>query len=245
MPMPRDRTGRDLKKDCNEMRTTEYMGLKEQEMNTKLINLAAAVLVALAPVYGQDKEAAKVQRKEARAARKEARAAARQLRRDGYRTVELGAVDTRLEQYFLKTGAGCRQVVGTADGCVSLNLAKLTALSNAANEYAILEGGDVRGRIVSSASSLSGEQTDNLVASFERLVEKEIRGELIPYVTCYRTRGGAYDVRTFCIVDVDAAYRARRHAMEVALEETALAERYGTLVSDWIDEGFWKAAERR
>ncbi|MBO4569307.1 MAG: hypothetical protein J5674_05080, partial [Candidatus Methanomethylophilaceae archaeon] len=118
-------------------------------------------------------------------------------------------------------------------------------LANAANEYAILEGGNVRGRIVSSASSLSGEQADNLVACFERLIEKEIRGELVPYVTCYRTRGGRYDVRTYCIVDVDAASRARRRAMEVALEETALAEKYGTLVSDWIDEGFWKASERR
>lgn len=222
------------------------MILKTNEsMKPKLITLAAAALVALAPLYGQDGNQAKAQRREARAARKEAKAAARQLRRDGYRTVELGAVNGRLEQYFLKTGAGCPQVVGTADGCVSLNLAKLTALANAANEYAVLEGGAVRGRIVSGASSLGGEQADNLVACFERLVEKEIRGELVPYVTCYRTRGGRFDVRTYCIVDVDAASRARRRAMEVALEETALAEKYGTLVSDWIDEGFWKAGERQ
>ena len=214
-------------------------------MKPTLITLAAAALVALAPLNGQDRDQTRAQRREARAARKEAKAAARQLRRDGYRTVELGAVNDRLEKYFQKTASGCSQVVGTADGCVSLNLAKLTALANAANEYAILEGGNVRGRIVSSASSLSGEQADNLVACFERLVEKEIRGELVPYVTCYRTRGGRYDVRTYCIVDVDAASRARRRAMEVALEETALAEKYGTLVSDWIDEGFWKASERR
>lgn len=218
---------------------------KKRSMITKLISIAAAVLVALAPLNGQDRNGLKAQRQEARAARKEAKAADKQLRRDGYRTVELGSATSRLEQYFLKTGTGCRQVVGTADGCISLNLAKLTALANAANEYAVLEGGDVRGRIASSASSLSGEQADNIVASFERLVEKEIRGELVPYVTCYRTRDGRYDVRTYCLVDIDAAQKARRRAMEVALEELNLAERYGTLVSDWIDEGFWKAAECR
>ena len=86
---------------------------------------------------------------------------------------------------------------------------------------------------------------DNLVASFERLVEKEIRGELVPWVTCYREKGGMFNVRAYCIVDVDTALKARRHAMELALEEQALAEKYGTLVSDWIDEGFWKAVERR
>lgn len=209
------------------------------------LSLTAAVLVALAPVCAPAWGAESTSKNEARRARKEARAAEKQLRRDGYRTVELGSISSRLEGYFLKTASGCRQVVGTADGCISLNLAKLTALANAANEYAVLEGGDVRGRIASSASSLSGAQMDNLVASFERLVEKEIRGELVPYVTCYRQVGGMYDVRAYCIVDVDSAMKARRRAMEIALEEQALAEKYGSLVSDWIDEGFWKAAERQ
>jgi len=210
----------------------------------RIITLAVAVLVALAPACAQPLSAENISKKDAKAARREARAAERQLRRDGYRTVELGSLSSRLEGYFLKTSSGCRQVVGTADGCISLNLAKLTALANASNEYAILEGGDVRGRIASSASNLSGAQMDNLVASFERLVEKEIRGELIPWVTCYRMMDGVYDVRTYCIVDVDSAMKARRRAMELALEEQALAEKYGTLVSDWIDEGFWKASER-
>ena len=210
----------------------------------RIISLVAAVLVALAPAGAQATGVPTVGKKEARVARREAKAAAKQLRRDGYRTVELGSVPSRLEGYFLKTASGCRQVVGTADECMSLNLAKLTALTNAANEYAVLEGGDVRGRIASSATSLTGQQMDNIVASFERLVEKEIRGELVPYVTCYRQRVGMYDVRTYCIVDVDSAMKARRRAMELALEEQALAEKYGTLVSDWIDEGFWKASER-
>ena len=210
----------------------------------QLFTLLAAALLSLATLNAQNGAAAAPGRKEIKEARREAKAADRQLRMGGYKQVELGSTVSRLEQFFLKTAAGCRQVVGTADGCMSLNLAKLTALSNAANEYAVLEGGEVRGRIVSSATNLSGQQADDLVASFERLVEKEIRGELVPYVTCYRERGGLYETRIYCLVDIDTALKARRHALEVALEEHALAEKYGSLVSDWIDEGFWKASER-
>ena len=45
-------------------------------------------------------------------------------------------------------------------------------------------------------------------------------------------------MRAYCVVDEDAAARARRHAMELALEEAGLTERYGSLVSGWIGEGF-------
>jgi NAD(P)H-hydrate repair Nnr-like enzyme with NAD(P)H-hydrate epimerase domain len=41
-------------------------------------------------------------------------------------------------------------------------------------------------------------------------------------------------------VDEEQAAKARRHAMELALAEQALMEKYGSMVSDWIDEGFDK-----
>ena len=196
--------------------------------------ILVAALVALAPVYAQTK-------KESRSARREASAAARMLKREGFKALELGSMESLLEKYFLKVNSGCSQVIGTADGCMSTNLAKVTALSNAASEYAMLAGGDVRGRIVSSTSSLTGQQIDNVVASFERLVCKDIRGELVSYVTAVRDRRGSVTARIYCIVDVDAAYLVRKRAMELALEEQALAEKYGSQVSDWIDDGFNKA----
>ena len=193
-------------------------------------------VLTLGPVAAQTK-------KETRNARKEAAAAARTLRREGYKPLELGNVETKLEAYFLKLYAGCTQVVGTADNCMSTNLAQVTALSNAANEYAMLSGGEIRGRITSSTSSLTGQQLDNLVSSFERLVRKDIRGELVPYVTAVRDKKGRVSARTYCIVDVDAASRLRRQALELALEEQSLAETYGTMVSEWIGEGFRRSAE--
>ena len=208
-------------------------------MMKKMITVLAAALVVLAPMFAQ------TNKEDIKRAHKAAKAAEKTLKKEGYKPFELGPAVTNLENYFLKVNAGCTTIVGTSGPSVSSNLGKVTALANAANEYAMLQGGEVRGRITSSASSLSGQQLDNLVASFERLVNKNIRGELVPYASFYKEKGGQYQVRVYCIVDQDAAARARRYAMEVALEEQELAEKYGSLISDWIAEGFWKASEQR
>lgn len=202
----------------------------------KIALIASMMLMAAMPALGQT-------RNELKAARKEAKAAAKTLKREGFKPIELGDAQTRLEKYFLKVNAGCAQVIGVAENCMSTNLAQVTALSNAANQYAMLAGGDVRGRIVSSTTSLTGQQVDNIVSSFERLVEKDIRGELVPYITAVRNKRGSIAARAYCIVDVDAAYQLRRRALEIALEEQSLAEQYGSRVSEWIDAGFNKGQE--
>lgn len=202
----------------------------------KIALIASMMLMAAMPAIGQTKS-------ELKAARKEAKAAAKLLKRDGFKPIELGDAQTRLEKYFLKVNAGCAQVIGVAENCMSTNLAQVTALSNAANQYAMLAGGEVRGRIVSSTTSLTGQQVDNIVSSFERLVEKDIRGELVPYITAVRNKRGSISARAYCIVDIDAAYQLRRRALEIALEEQSLAEQYGSRVSEWIDAGFNKGQE--
>ena len=199
----------------------------------KALTMMIAALLALAPVFGQN-------RADLKSARKDAASAAKMLKREGFKPVELGDIKTRLEKYFLKVNAGCTQVIGVADNCMSTNLAQVTALSNAATQYAMLAGGDVRGRIVSSTTSLTGQQVDNIVSSFERMVEKDIRGELVPYVTAVREKKGRITARVYCLVDIDAAAQLRRRALEIALEEQSLAEKYGSMVSNWIDEGFNK-----
>lgn len=212
----------------------------------RLIIILAAALAVLSPAPAQTTgNDVKATQKTAKEASRKARSAEKSLRREGYRSYDIGTANASLQQYFQKVESGCTSIVGTSGPCITENLAKLTSLANAANEYAILHGGEIRGRITTSASSLSGAQIDNLVASFERLVEKDIRGELIPVAVFFKESGGRFSARAYCIVDEDAAARARRHAMELALAENALAEKYGTMVSDWIDEGFWKKGERQ
>lgn len=193
----------------------------------RFLLIAVAAPVALTTLCGQSKS-------ELRNAKQDAASAARTLKREGFKPIELGGADSLLERYFLKTQSGCRQIVGTAEDCITLNVAKTTALANAANEYAAHDGGVVRGRIVSSTSSMSGEQLDNVVASYERIVQKEIKGELIPFVTCVRNRKNRYSARIYCLVDADTASKGRIRA----LEEQSLAQTYGSIISGWIDEGF-------
>ena len=78
----------------------------------------------------------------------------------------------------------------------------------------------------------------NIVASYERLVQARISGELVPCVIAYRTDMGRTSVRAYCLVDVPSALKARKAALEMALAEQSLAEQYGSQVSDWIAEGF-------
>jgi len=177
---------------------------------------------------------------ELRSVKSEAAAAAKTVKKEKFKMVELGDIQKRLEQYFTKVNSGCAQVVGIAENCTTSNLAKLTALNNAVVEYASNSGGMVRGRITSDASTMTPDQIDAIVAAYERIICKEMKGELVPFITLLRDRKSGTDARVYCLVDVESAHAAKIRAMEIALEESRLAEKYGSQISDWIDEGFDK-----
>lgn len=204
----------------------------------KLLIIALMALTAVsAPLSARES-------KEVKNAAKAAKETAKALRKDGFKPLEYGDGTAQLAGYFARTGDGCQGFVGTADACISVNLAKMTAQTNVANEYALASGGRVRGRVTSTASSIGGEQLDDIVAAYERLINRDIRGELRTCATFVRKeKDGRYSVRVFCVVDEDAAHSARLKAMKRSLEETDMAEAYGSMVSDWIDEGMNKIGE--
>ena len=61
----------------------------------KIAMILMATLIAFAPVYGQT-------RSDINTARKEASSAVRALKREGFKPIELGNIQSRLEKYFLK-----------------------------------------------------------------------------------------------------------------------------------------------
>lgn len=199
----------------------------------KIVMAAIAIIIAISPVFAQSAQ-------DVKAAKKEAKIAAKQLTKEGYKLLELGDMKLQLESYMAKAKAGCKQIVGTAEDCMTVNLGKTTALNNAINEYATLSGGVVKGRITSNTSNISGQQLDDIVAAYERLVLKEIKGEIQTCVTLVKDSNKRYDVRVYCLVDYDAAHAARMKAMQLALEELNITQQYGSQVSDWIDEGLDK-----
>lgn len=196
----------------------------------KFIAVAFFAAMIVWPVCAQSSYDIKV-------AKKEAKIAAKQLTKENFKLLELGDLQLQLESYLVEAKSGKKQVVGTAADCMSINLGKITALNNAINEYAMLSGGIVKGRIASNASNIAGQQVDDIVAAFERLVQKEIKGEIKSCVTLVREHDNKFDVRVYCLVDLESAHAAKMRAMTLALEELKLSQEYGSQISDWIDEG--------
>lgn len=141
-------------------------------------------------------------------------------------------------------GENCYEVVGIAPRFKSKNVGHQQAINNACITYAQQAGSAVKGRIVSDMAG-NGDDTsaefDHFYAAYERLVEKEIKGEMVESYSVIRTidkKTGEYEMQTFFIIDESAATRARIRAMENAMKESEAAQKYAEKVSEFVREGF-------
>lgn len=141
-------------------------------------------------------------------------------------------------------GEGAREVVGIASRFKSKNVGHQQAINNACITYAQQAGSHLKGRVVSDIAT-NGDDTsaefDHFYAAYERLVEKEIKGEMsesYSIIRCIDPKAGEYEMQTYFIVNENAATRARIRAMENALKESEAAQRYAQKVSDFVKEGF-------
>lgn len=135
-----------------------------------------------------------------------------------------------------------REVMGTASRFKSKNVGHQMAINNACITYAQQAGSHVKGRIVSDMSGDGVEadkEFDNFYAAYERLVEKEIKGEMQESYSIIRdNRDGTYEMQTYFIVSENAATQARIRALENAAKESAAAQKYADKVADFVREGF-------
>lgn len=141
-------------------------------------------------------------------------------------------------------GEDAHEVVGVASRFKSKNVGHQQAINNACITYAQQAGSNLKGRVVSDMAA-NGDDTsaefDHFYAAYERLVEKEIKGELVESYSIIRnvdSRTGEYEMQTYFIVNESAATRARIRAMENALKESEAAQHYAKKVSDFVKEGF-------
>ena len=133
------------------------------------------------------------------------------------------------------------EIVGVATKFKSKNIGHQMAINNACMIYAQQAGSQLKGRIVSdingNGSDADGE-FEKLYAAYERLVEKEIKGELKESFSVIHDNGdGTFELQSYFVVDENAAMAARLRAVENAAKETALAQKYGKMVSDFVREG--------
>lgn len=211
----------------------------------KIIMLILAAILMVPAAEAENKQLNKALKKEYKAKMKEYKKGKWELFGSS-RTLEVAL----LQHYdqLNNLGEDAREVVGIASRFKSKNVGHQQAINNACVTYAQQAGSHLKGRIVSDIAA-NGDETsaefDHFYAAYERLVEKEIKGEMTESYSIIRClnpkakpQDREYEMQTFFIVNESAATRARIRAMENALKESEAAQRYAQKVSDFVNEGF-------
>lgn len=206
----------------------------------KKIIAAIVALVMLVPAYA---EAANKQLEKAR--NKELKTKLKEYKKGGWEILGSRTLEYSLANHYdrLNTlGEDGHEVEGISTKTKSKNTGKQMAINNAAVTYAQEAGSTLQGRVVSDLNANgvdpSGE-FENFYAAYERLVEKEIRGEMEPSYSIIRTNpDGTYEIRTYFIIAESAAAKARQRALEGAMKDSAVAQKHAEAITGFVKEGF-------
>lgn len=114
-------------------------------------------------------------------------------------------------------------IVGTAPRFTSKNVGHQMAFSSAANQYALMTSGTVRGLVENNSSSdgaNTANEVDNFIASFIREVEYSVKGELEESFSVIREiEPGVYEMQSFFIVNKNSDSEAKIRALKNAAKE--------------------------
>lgn len=209
-------------------------------MRKAIIGLLSLTFVVL-PIgmYSQNKQLEKMRKTEYKNKMKEYKKKGFELFGSS-RTLEVAL----LTHYDKLNNLGERgsEIVGVASNFKSKNIGHQMAINSACITYAQQAGGAVRGRVLSDLQGNADApetEFDKFYAAYERLVEKEIKGELKESFSVIRTNAqGNYEMEAYFIVDEESASRARIRAMEEAARETEIAQKYAEIISQFVKEGF-------
>ena len=202
-----------------------------------ILKLALAAILAVSASFTVSAQTEITQQK-MKEINKTAKQLAKKNTREGWNLVESTTMEGAVKDLLMRKAAGGQEIVGTAYGKRDMVVARTSARNAAINEYAEYSKSIVRARLNTDIQDLGENEVNNLVAGYERLVLKEIDGELVPVYSVYREKGGRIDVKSYFIVDVEAASAARKRALKIAAEEAELAHRYGDEISEFVNSGF-------
>ncbi len=94
----------------------------------------------------------------------------------------------------------------------------------------------VKARINTELNDVAGEEQENYIGAYERLIVKELQGGIFhaPDVVLYKE---GYNVRLYYLIDNNAAEKAVRNAMKQAAEESGMAHDHAEGISGFINSG--------
>ena len=207
----------------------------------KLFTLLLAFVLFL-PAYADDVQKS-IDKAIAKAQKKEMKQKMKDYKKGGYEILGSRTMEVALLKHYSKlTELGDNGTVfeGYASNTKSKNVAEQMALNNATVKYAQKAGSTVKGRVVSDIyANGTGDDTEfeKFYAAYERLVEQKVKNVLTPsYSVIKQNPDGTYEVQAFFIVDESKARNVRKAAIENAIEESKLGQKYADTVKSFVDD---------
>lgn len=222
----------------NDLTKNKYKQYKPLNPMKRLINVLMA-LCLIAPAFAQNysKAIEKAQAKEVKQKMKD-------YKKAGYEIMGSRTMEVALNKHYSKLNElGDDAIVfdGISSRTKSKNIGEQMAINNATLKYAQKAGSTVKGRVVSDgfadATDDEGE-FDKFYQAYERTVEQKVKNALIPsYSICKTNPDGTYEIQAFFIVDESKARVARQAALEAALKDSEIAQKYAEKIRAFVNEG--------
>ena len=172
---------------------------------------------------------------------KNAKDRAKQFKKQGYEIMGSLPLQDALYKHFAKMELGATEQQGNGHS-KSMNNGRQMCLTSAMSEYASKAASQIKGRSVTDAygnevDTDNDEEFARFYAAYERLTQKEIKGELQESFTIVKKNAdGTSDFIMYFLIDEDKALARRQKAMKEAAAESNLAQTYAKQVSEFINE---------
>ncbi len=172
---------------------------------------------------------------------KNAKERTKQLKKQGYEIMGSLPLQDALYKHYAKMELGATEQQGNGHS-KSMNNGRQMCLTSAMSEYASKASSQIKGRSVTDAygneiDTENDPEFARFYAAYERLTQKEIKGELQESFTIVKKNpDGSSEFTMFFLVDEDKAKARRQKALKEAAEETNLAQNYAKQVSEFVNE---------
>ncbi|MDE6017809.1 MAG: hypothetical protein K2G85_03225 [Muribaculaceae bacterium] len=203
-------------------------------MKKLIIILMALCLIAPAAMADLTKKQEKI-------CNSNAKKRAKDLTKQGYSVMGTLPLEEALYRHFAKMEMGATEEMGTGHA-KSKNNGRQMCLTSAMSEYASKAVSQLKGRSVTDSYG-NEVDTENdpefarFYAAYERLTQKEIKGELEESLTVVKQNAdGSFDFIMYMLVDENKALSRRQKALEDAAAESKLAQEYARQVADFVNE---------
>lgn len=202
----------------------------------KKIFMVLMALCLMAPIAN-----AELNKKELKKIEKMAKDKAKNLEKQGYTIMGSLPLKESLMKHYTAMEAGAVEQIGTGHA-KSKNNGRQMCLTYAMSEFSTKALSEIKGRTVTDSYG-NEVDTENdaefarFYAAYERLTQKEIKGELQESFTVIKQNAdGTYDFEMYMLYDENKASLKRQKALKEAAAESKLAQNYAEQVSEFISK---------